>query len=182
MAGPPRLVPFPSRDGKGTSWAHHDVSPRIDNHTKENTMKNRLTTLTITAALATAGMFGVAACSDSGSSDDTTTTQSTDGGQDAGDAAESEAFIADLEAGVKIINDQIAKVGDMPQIMLASDVDNPTQKYGMWVMPYYPSDAVEKYISTVQIEDGSFVVTATSADTGKQWQMDQDGNLSEAGE
>lgn len=29
-------------------------------------MKNRLTTLTITAALATAGMFGVAACSDSG--------------------------------------------------------------------------------------------------------------------
>src|SRR5690554_1063049 len=128
MAGSSRLVPSPSRDGKGTSWAYHDVSQRIDNHTKENIMKNRFTTLIITVVLVIAGMFGVAACSDSESSDDIITTQSTDGGQDAGDAAESEVFIADLEAGVKIINDQIAEVGDMPQIMLASDVDNPTQK------------------------------------------------------
>ena len=49
--------------------------------------------------------------------------------------------------------------------MLASDVEDQTQKYGMWVMPYYPSDAVEEYISTVQIENGTdFQITATSAD------------------
>jgi hypothetical protein len=65
--------------------------------------------------------------------------------------------------------------------MLASDVEKPTQKYSMWVLPYYPSEAVEKYTMTIQIEDGAaFHVTAVSAETGKTWQMDQDGDMTEA--
>lgn len=96
-------------------------------------------------------------------------------------ASESEAFIADMTAAVTIINDQLAAVdGTVTQIMLASDVDKPTQKYGMWVMPYYPSEAVAKFISTIQVANGTdFVVTATSAETGKEWTMDQDGNMAE---
>lgn len=70
----------------------------------------------------------------------------------------------------------------MTQIMLASDVDKPTQKYGMWVMPYYPSDAVEDYMSTIQVEDGEFHVTATSSETGQEWEMNQDGDMTEAEE
>ncbi|WP_029069056.1 hypothetical protein [Jonesia quinghaiensis] len=151
-------------------------------------MNNRLTRFSIAAAIATAGALGLTACGDSDAEQDATTssTQSTQGegsGDAAGDNAEESAeFIADLEEGVKIINDQLAEIGTAPQIMLASDVQSPTQKYGMWVMPYYPSEAVEKYMSTVQVEDGKFVVTATSAATGKVWTMDQDGNVAEAAE
>ncbi len=87
-----------------------------------------------------------------------------------------------MKEGVKIIADQIEASGAMTQIMLASDVDQPTQKYGMWVMPYYPSEAVSKFISTVQVDGDKFKVTATSAETSKVWEMDQDGNLTEVAE
>lgn len=126
-------------------------------------------------ALVAAGMLGLSACGGDGAN-----SPSGPGSSQQGAGQESEEFTADLSEGVKIVNDQIAEVGDLDQIMLASDVKQPTQKYGLWVMPYYPSEAVEKYISTIQIEDGKFVVTATSAETGKVWQMDQDGNISEA--
>lgn len=142
-------------------------------------MKNTVMRTLATAAAAVVGIAGLAACGDSSDGDN---------GAGSGDSAtaegavasESDEFVADLTEGVKIVNDQIAEVGGMTQIMLASDVEQPTQKYGMWVMPFYPSDAVEKYISTIQIDEGNFVVTATSAETGVEWQMDQDGNLAES--
>lgn len=146
-------------------------------------MKTTLVRMTAVAALAAAGILGLSGCGGGDAaapSEDkgTSTEQSTGGEQSTGE--ESEAFVADLTEGVKIVNDQIAKVPNMTQIMLASDVDQATQKYGMWVMPYHPSDAVKKFISTIQIDGGKFVVTATSAETGKVWEMDQDGALTEA--
>ncbi len=145
-------------------------------------MNNKLIRTGVAVAFATVAALGFAACSGDDAPAPETSTSSSDAEQntDQSDAEESEAFVADLTEGVKIINDQLQEIGAATQIMLASDVEQPTQKYGMWVMPYYPSDAVEKYISTIQVDDGKFVVTATSAQTGKQWQMDQDGNLSEA--
>lgn len=134
----------------------------------------------LAAAMLVAATFGATACG----SDDTAAPE-TNNSVDAGEATtgdESAEFVADLTEGVKIISDQLAEDPAITQIMLASDVEQPTQKYGMWVMPYYPSEAVDSFISTVQVEDGNFVVTATSAESGKEWQMDQDGNLSEVAE
>lgn len=138
-------------------------------------MKDTLTRFGLVISLAAVGVVCLAGCG-SGS-------ESADGGSsDAGSGEESEAFVADLQEGVDIVNGQIEAVdGAMEQIMLASDVEDPTQKYGMWVMPYYPSDAVEEYISTVQIENGTdFHITATSAESGTEWNMDQNGDMAEA--
>lgn len=128
-------------------------------------MKNKLVRALVAAAMATAAALGLAAC----------------GGASADPATiESEAFIADMQEGVDIVNGQIAQQANMTQIMLASDVQQPTQKYGMWVMPYYPSDAVKKFTMTIQIENGTnFFVTCVSAETGKTWQMDQSGKMTE---
>lgn len=139
-------------------------------------MRKKLVRLGFGAAMMAVAAFGVTACG----SDDAPANNGDTNISEEVSSEESAEFVADLQDGVQIINDQIAEVGEMTQIMLASDVDQPTQKYGMWVMPYYPSDAVESYISTIQVNDGQFVVTATSAETGTQWEMDQDGNMSEA--
>ena len=147
-------------------------------------MKNNILRAGFVMAVAVTAGFGLSACGSSGdgssSSEGTSTSQAADDSQK-NDSGESEAFVADLQDGVKLINDQIAEEADMTQIMLASDVDQPTQKYGMWVLPYKPSDAVEKFTKQIQIEDGTkFVVTAVSAESGKTWNMDQDGNMTEA--
>lgn len=138
-------------------------------------MNDTLKRFGIIAALAATGVVGLAGCG----SDD-----AADGGAATGSSEESEAFVADMQEGVDIVNAQIEEVGTpMDQIMLASDVEQATQKYGMWVMPYYPSEAVAEFQSTIQITDGTdFQLTATSADSGTEWNMDQDGNLTEAGE
>ncbi len=128
-----------------------------------------------------AAIFGLTACGDADENTGSDQNQSQDAGDGAEtDAEESQEFIDDMTEGVDIVLGQLEEEPDMTQIMLASDVDKPTQKYGMWVMPYYPSDAVEEYMSTIQVEDGNFHVTATSAETGQQWEMDQDGNMTEA--
>jgi hypothetical protein len=138
-------------------------------------MKNRLACIGVASALAVAAALGIGGCGDNDN-------KGSNGAEQAS-VQESEAFIADLEEGVKIVNDQIQATPGMTQIMLASDVDKPTQKYSMLVMPYYPSEAVEKFIMTIQIEDGTdFYVTAVSAETGKTWQMDQDGTMTEVTE
>ncbi|MDR1354812.1 MAG: hypothetical protein LBJ43_00810 [Propionibacteriaceae bacterium] len=128
------------------------------------TKKSRFANIVLAFCLAITAMLGLSACS----SDEPTVT-------------ESEAFVNDMKDAVKIINDMVAQQPGMTQIMLASDVEQPTQKYGMWVMPYYPSDAIKKFTMTVPIKNGSeFFVTCISAATDKTWQMDQDGKMTEA--
>lgn len=138
-------------------------------------MRNKFIRIGLGAVMLASAAFGVTACG--GNAETPSSTSSESAPATAGE--ESAEFVADLEAGVKLINEKLAEDSAMTQIMLASDVDQPTQKYGMWVMPYHPSEAVEKFMSTVQIDGGKFVVTATSAETGKEWQMDQDGALTE---
>ncbi|MDR0417309.1 MAG: hypothetical protein LBH76_08390 [Propionibacteriaceae bacterium] len=135
-------------------------------------MKNKLVRVGAALVLALSAALSLGACGDGGSN-----------GDDPAATQESEAFIKDLEDGVQIINDKIAEISGMTQIMLASDVDRPTEKYEMWVMPYYPSEAVKKYTMTIQIKNGTdFYVTAVSAETGKTWQMDQAGKMTEVPE
>ena len=68
--------------------------------------------------------------------------------------------------------------GTWDQVMLASDVDGPTQKYGLLVMPLVKSDAAETVTGTVPIEGEKFTIDATSKATGATCRIDQDGAIS----
>jgi hypothetical protein len=61
------------------------------------------------------------------------------------------------------------------QIMLADDVPSPEMKYGLLVVPFFPSDLVERHTRTVDINDGNFTIEIISAETGLSWTIDQDG-------
>lgn len=148
-------------------------------------MKNTIIKITAVLAVALASSFGLAACGGGGNSNDATGTDAAvveTESADSGNGEVSEAFVKDLSDGVAIVNEKIAEQPGMTQIMLASDVDQPTQKYGMWVMPFYPSDAMKSFIMTVQIDGDKFHVEGVDAETETTWQMDQDGNLTEVTE
>lgn len=89
---------------------------------------------------------------------------------------------ADLELARTTVLDALAEDPSWSQVMLASDVDAPTQKYGLLVMPYAPSDAASRVQGTITIEDGKFTIEADSAATGETWQIDQDGAISQVTE
>ena len=61
------------------------------------------------------------------------------------------------------------------QIMLADDVPSPEMKYGLLVVPFFPSDLTLRHTRTVDISGGNFVVQITSAATNIIWSIDQDG-------
>lgn len=65
------------------------------------------------------------------------------------------------------------------QVMLASDVDAPTVKYGLMVMPYSYSNKAKRVQSTIEISGGKFTIEAVSAADGKTWKIDQDGKITE---
>jgi len=119
------------------------------------------------------GLTGLTACS------------SSDDGGTAGDetvAAEVNVDVAtDLQTARQAVLDALAD-DDWAQVMLASDVDAPTIKYGLMVMPFAMTDAAERVTGTVTIDGDKFVIEADSAATGETWQIDQDGNISEVTE
>jgi len=126
------------------------------------------------AALATlialTGAFGLSACS-SDSAPDASQTQSTEV-----DVAE------DLQAARQAVEDALAEDSSWTQVMLAGDVTQPTQKYGLLVMPFVKSEAAKRVTGTVTIDGGKYVIEAESAETGHVWQIDQDGTISEVAE
>jgi len=61
------------------------------------------------------------------------------------------------------------------QIMLADDVPSPEMKYGLLVVPFFPSDLVQRHTRTVDINNGNFSIEIISADTGLSWFINQDG-------
>ncbi|MFV0451981.1 MAG: hypothetical protein ACK5LS_07020 [Propioniciclava sp.] len=89
------------------------------------------------------------------------------------------ALTPDLETARQAVLDGLAEDDSLTQIMLAGDVEAPTQKYGLLVMPFVKSDAAEKVTGTVNIDGGNFVVEAEDAE-GLTCQIDQDGTISEA--
>lgn len=146
-------------------------------------MKNKLTRVSIAAVVSLSAAFGLAACGSDAPDTKPSASQDQDAGSTENSGEESEAFVAAMTEAVKIVADQLAAAPGATQIMLASDVTDPTQKYGMWVMPYAPDkEVVAKFISTIQVDGDKFFVTATSAETDKVWEMDQDGNMTEAAE
>lgn len=138
--------------------------------------------------IAAAGTFGVVGCaSDSGSSGSSSSSESSESSDDAaaeeGDAASTESDVTeDLQAARQAVLDALEEDSSWAQVMLASDVTEPTVKYGLMVMPFVKTDAAARVTGTVNIDGGNFVIEAESAATGTTWQIDQDGNITEVTE
>ncbi len=135
--------------------------------------RNKALTTGISLAVALTGVFGLTACGSDSDSGSTT----------AGEQAASESDIAeDLENARTAVADALAEDDSWAQIMLASDVQSPTVKYGLLVVPYSFSDAASRIQGTVNIDGGKFTIDGDSAATGQTWVIDQDGNISEKSE
>jgi hypothetical protein len=143
---------------------------------KEHSEVKRHTALTTGLGLVVAltGVFGLTACG------------SDDGGSAGGSSSQeqaSESDIAeDLENARTAVADALAEDDSWAQIMLASDVQAPTVKYGLLVVPYTFSDAASRIQGTIDIEDGKYTIEGDSAATDKTWQIDQDGTITEVTE
>lgn len=147
-------------------------------------MKKKFVTTSVSALMATGLVFGLAACGD-------------DAGATApaanAPAVEVPAVVEEAPAEVDVLEDlqgareavaENINWGDQTweQIMLADDVPSPEMKYGLLVVPFHMTDAGARHTRTVSIDgSGNFVVEVTSADTGITWQIDQDGNVTQAG-
>ncbi|QZN85149.1 hypothetical protein [Cellulomonas sp. C5510] len=137
--------------------------------------RNKALTTGLSLVVALTGVFGLAACG----SDDSGST----GGTTSEEQAASESDIAeDLENARKAVADALAEDDSWAQIMLASDVQAPTVKYGLLVVPYTYSDAASRIQGTVNIDGGKYTIDGDSAATGQTWQIDQDGTITEVTE
>lgn len=120
--------------------------------------------------IAVTGVLGLTACG------------SDDGGTGSSETTQADVDVAgDLETARQAVLDALAD-DDWAQVMLASDVEAPTVKYGLMVMPFVATDAAARVTGTVNVDGGSFVIEAESAETGQTWQIDQDGVITEASE
>jgi len=136
-------------------------------------MNKKMRATGLALLIATAGSLGLTACSSDSDATDTETT------------VEAEATVdvaTDLETARQAVLDALADDPNWTQVMLAGDVEQPTQKYGLLVMPFVISDAASRVTGTVAIDGGDFVIEADSAETGLTWQIDQDGNITEVTE
>ncbi|WP_311243631.1 hypothetical protein [Microbacterium sp. WCS2018Hpa-23] len=123
-----------------------------------------------TALIIATGSFGLTACStDAGAGSSQTQTADVD-------------VKTDLEGARQAVEDALAEQPNVAQVMLAGDVTQPTEKYGLLVMPFVKSEAADRVTGTVNISDGNYVIEATSAETDETWQIDQDGNISAVAE
>ena len=131
-------------------------------------MKNSKTLTTgLGLLIAVTGVLGLTACG------------SDDGGTGSSETTQTDVDVAgDLETARQAVLDALAD-DDWAQVMLASDVEAPTVKYGLMVMPFVATDAAARVTGTVNIEGGDFVIEAESAETGQTWQIDQDGTVTE---
>jgi hypothetical protein len=131
---------------------------------------NKVLTTGLGLLIAFTGTAGLAGCSsnEGASSDDTAVT------------AEVNVDVAtDLQTARQAVLDALAD-DDWAQVMLASDVEGPTIKYGLMVMPFVATDAASRVTGTVTVEEGGdFVIEADSAATGETWQIDQDGTITQ---
>jgi len=138
--------------------------------------RNKVLATGLGLVLALAGAFGLAACSSGGGD---TSGGATSQAADSEPAEETVDVAEDLENARQVIADTLAEEPNWGQIMLASDVDYPTEKYGLLVVPYSYSDASERVQGTITITDGKYTIDAVSAATGKTWRIDQDGKITE---
>jgi len=148
-------------------------------------MKNFRIVKTFFAMLVAVGLlFAMAACG----SDDaaTTTVPATPAPATQEDVPAEEEAPVEEDAYVDVyqdLQDALAAVSEnlywgdnaWEQIMLADDVPSPEMKYGLLVVPFFPSDLVQRNTRTVSISNGNFEIEVVSAETGLSWFINQDG-------
>ncbi|WRS30961.1 hypothetical protein U6G28_04565 [Actinomycetaceae bacterium MB13-C1-2] len=142
-------------------------------------MKRKILSIGAATAIAFAGVAGISACSsDGGAKDDKGTEQpaSNESAGESTDAGDNAGTREDLEVARQTVLDTMADKGDMTEIMLASDVKAPEQKYGMWVVPYSWGEETEKVDSKISIDGKKFTIKGTAVD-GTVLEIDQDGNI-----
>lgn len=138
--------------------------------------RNKVLTTGLGLLIAVSGAFGLAACG-SGGSGGTETPADTPAAEE---TTQEEVDLAeDLQNARQAVADALAEDDSWAQIMLASDVQAPTVKYGLLVVPYVHSDAAARVQGTIAIDGGKFTIDAESAATGLTWRIDQDGNITE---
>jgi hypothetical protein len=110
-------------------------------------------------------------------SSSSTEAESNDSGSDAGavDAAVQE----DLEAAVAAINEAIPDFPDAAQFVLSSTATEASFVYGAVEVPYTPSEATTDVTGTVNVSDGAFEISGTSAESGTVYTINQDGEITE---
>lgn len=136
--------------------------------------KNKVRAGGLAVLIAATGAFGLSACAsdaEEGAGSETEVTQ--DATVDVAD---------DLELARATVLEALEDDPSWTQVMLASDVDAPTQKYGLLVMPYVSSDAAARVQGTITIDGEDFTIDAESAATGDTWQIDQDGDITQVTE
>lgn len=132
--------------------------------------RNKMRAGGLAVLIAATGTFGLSACSSDTEEEATTETET---------SADATVDVADdLELARTTVLEALEEDPSWTQVMLASDVDAPTQKYGLLVMPYVASDAAESVQGTITIDGENFTIDAESAATGDTWQIDQDGEIS----
>ena len=142
--------------------------------------KNKILMTAFTAVVAVGLLFGLAAC---GSDDAPAATPTPAATPDAVVEIEVEEDVyvdvyEDLQYVLAVVSENLEWGGIVwAQIMLADDVPGPEMKYGLLVVPFFPSDLTARHTRTVDISGGNFVIQITSADTGIIWSIDQDGNI-----
>ncbi|MCT9821225.1 hypothetical protein N3K63_13150 [Microbacterium sp. W1N] len=139
---------------------------------------NKIRAGVLAAVLFGAGALGLAGCA----TDSANSTSSNGGSSNSSTQSETSDVAADLETARQAVEDALAENPDWTQVMLAGDVKQPTQKYGLLVMPFVKSDAADRVTGTVNISGGKYVIEAESAATGETWQIDQDGKISQVSE
>ncbi|MCB2413536.1 hypothetical protein LGT39_11855 [Demequina sp. TTPB684] len=134
---------------------------------------NKVLTTGLGLLIAVTGTIGLTGCSSNDG----------DKAEDSAVTAEVNVDVAtDLQTARQAVLDALAD-DDWAQVMLASDVQEPTIKYGLMVMPFVATDAASRVTGTVTIEEGgNFVIEADSAATGETWQIDQDGTITQVTE
>ena len=144
---------------------------------------NKLITTSLATVMAAGLAFGLTACGSEAGAAETPTAPAAVAAVEAPEAEEAveNDVVEDLLYVLDVITENL-EWGDTTweQIMLADDVPSPEMKYGLLVVPFFPSDATARHTRTVSINSGNFVVEITSAETGIVWQIDQDGNISQA--
>lgn len=138
-------------------------------------MKRKLAAIGAAAALSLIGAAGVAGCSsssdepkDNGAAEEVVTVD-----EGAGDNAGTRA---DLEEARQTVLETMADKGPINEVMLASDVSAPEQKYGLWVVPYSWGEETERVDSKITLDGEKFTIKGTAVD-GTVLEIDQDGNI-----
>ncbi|RLK48124.1 hypothetical protein [Microbacterium telephonicum] len=139
---------------------------------------NKIRAGILAAVVFASGTFGLAGCASDTSANSGSSTGSTSSEGSSVQSSESDVT-TDLEAARQAVVDGLEAKPGSTQIMLAADVKQPTEKYGMLVMPFVKSDAAKRVTGTVNIDGTAYVIEAESAETGQTWQIDQDGNITE---